>query len=78
MRADGKVLFDHDADGIRTGTGWIGADDGILVRDLDANGMIDIRPRAFGIDTLKHDGKNAVDGFEALADLDTKPTAADR
>ena len=81
LRADGKVLFDHDADGIRTGTGWIGADDGILVRDLDADGLIGSGRELFGIDTLKHDGSNAVDGFDALADLDTNAdgqlTAAD-
>ena len=25
-RADGPILFDHDADTIRTGTGWLGSD----------------------------------------------------
>ncbi|WP_272947420.1 calcium-binding protein, partial [Variovorax sp. JS1663] len=70
-RADGSVLFDHNADGIRTGTGWIGADDGILVRDLNANGSIDSGRELFGIDTLKSDGSNAVNGFDALGDLDS-------
>jgi hypothetical protein len=51
-RADGSVLFDHNADTIRTGTGWIGADDGILVRDLNGNGSIDSGRELFGIDTL--------------------------
>ncbi|KWT82821.1 hypothetical protein WDL1CHR_06296 [Variovorax sp. WDL1] len=59
-RADGSILFDHNADTIRTGTGWIGSDDGILVRDLDANGTIDSGRELFGIDTLKSDGKNAL------------------
>ena len=70
-RADGSVLFDHNADGIATGTGWLGSDDGILVRDLDGNGIIDTGRELFGADTLKSDGKNAANGFEALADLDT-------
>jgi hypothetical protein len=28
------VLFDHDADGVKTGTGWVAAGDGLVVRDL--------------------------------------------
>ena len=32
------VLFDHNADGIRTGTGWVTGDDGWLV--LDRNGDV--------------------------------------
>ncbi|WP_162573208.1 calcium-binding protein [Variovorax sp. PBL-H6] len=70
-RADGSVLFDHNADTIRTATGWLGADDGILVRDLNANGTIDSGRELFGIDTIKSDGQNAVNGFDALADLDS-------
>ena len=61
-----SVLFDHNADTIRTGTGWIGSDDGILVRDLNANGTIDTGGELFGIDTLKSDGSHAVNGFDAL------------
>ncbi|MDR6539341.1 calcium-binding protein [Variovorax soli] len=80
-RADGSILFDHNADTIKTGTGWIGADDGILVRDLDGNGSIDSGRELFGIDTLKRDGKSAANGFDALADLDSNAdgqfTAAD-
>ena len=55
-RADGSVLFDHNADTIRTGTGWIGADDGLLVRDLNANVTVDSGRELFGIDTFKRDG----------------------
>jgi hypothetical protein len=69
-RASGSILFDHNADTIKTGTGWIGADDGLLVRDLNGNGSIDSGRELFGIDTLKADGKNALNGFDALADLD--------
>ncbi|VTU27033.1 hypothetical protein H6CHR_02715 [Variovorax sp. PBL-H6] len=70
-RADGSILFDHNADTIRTGTGWIDADDGILVRDLNVYGTIDSVRELFGIDTFKSDGKNALNGFDALADLDS-------
>jgi hypothetical protein len=69
--ANGTVLFDHDADGIRTGTGWISADDGILVRDVSGNGLIDSGRELFGVDTLKRNGQRAVNGFDALADLDS-------
>jgi hypothetical protein len=69
-RASGSILFDHNADTIKTGTGWLGADDGVLVRDLNANGTIDSGRELFGIDTLKANGKNALNGFDALADLD--------
>ncbi len=79
--ASGSILFDHDADGIRTGTGWIGSDDGILVRDLNGNGAIDSGRELFGVDTLKSNGQKAVNGFDALRDLDSNAdgnfTAAD-
>ena len=28
------ILFDHNADGVKTGTGWVKGDDALLVRDL--------------------------------------------
>lgn len=69
-RASGQVLFDHDGDGIRTGTGWIGRDDGILVRDLNGDGLISTGLELFGDNTLKRNGQRAAHGFEVLADLD--------
>ncbi|RSZ31622.1 calcium-binding protein, partial [Variovorax beijingensis] len=69
--ADGSVLFDHDADGVKTGTGWIGSDDGILVRDLDGNGLIQTGRELFGVDTVKQNGEKAANAFDALADLDS-------
>jgi hypothetical protein len=35
------VLFDHNADGIRTGTGWIAPDDAWLVLNRNGNGVVD-------------------------------------
>ncbi|MEY8702358.1 hypothetical protein AB4F11_04980, partial [Francisella philomiragia] len=69
--ADGSVLFDHDADGRATGTGWATADDGLLVRDIDGSGTIDTGRELFGDNTIKADGTKAKDGFDALSDLDS-------
>lgn len=38
--ASGITIFDHNADGIKTGTGWARPDDGFLVRDLNGNGLL--------------------------------------
>ncbi|WP_281272934.1 calcium-binding protein, partial [Hydrogenophaga borbori] len=69
--AGGNVLFDHNADGIKTGTGWARPDDGFLVRDLNGNGLIDSGRELFGVDTVKSNGQMATQGFDALGDLDT-------
>lgn len=71
------TLFDHGADGIKTGTGWLKGDDAWLVRDIDGNGTIDTGRELFGVDTLIEttttvDGaqynvtRTASTGFEAL------------
>jgi hypothetical protein len=65
------VLFDHDGDGIRTGTGWVKSDDGLLVLDRNGNGQIDGGSELFGSDTVKADGQKAVSGLDALVDLDS-------
>ena len=63
-------LFDHNHDGIRTATGWVSADDGLLVRDLNGNGKIDNGGELFGDNTLLKNGNTAAHGYAALADLD--------
>ncbi|MCL6417526.1 hypothetical protein MIB92_17835, partial [Aestuariirhabdus sp. Z084] len=68
--ADGTVLFDHTADGVKQATGWLAPDDGFLVLDRNGNGTIDDGTELFGDSTPLADGTNAVDGFEALAELD--------
>ncbi|API86698.1 calcium-binding protein [Francisella uliginis] len=65
------VLFDHENKQVREGTGWISADDGLLVRDLDGDGDIESGRELFGDNTIKADGSKAVHGFEALAELDS-------
>ncbi|MDR3055827.1 MAG: hypothetical protein LBU53_10590, partial [Zoogloeaceae bacterium] len=65
------VLFDHNANGIKTGTGWLKPDDGFLVLDRNGNGKIDSGRELFGVDTVKSNGQKATDGLDALADLDS-------
>jgi Ca2+-binding RTX toxin-like protein len=66
----GSVTFDHNADGVRTGTAWVGRDDGLLVWDRDGNGTIDSGRELFGNNTLLANGQTAADGWAALRDLD--------
>jgi Ca2+-binding RTX toxin-like protein len=62
--------FDHGSDGFAEQTGWVGKDDGLLVRDLNANSKIDNGTELFGSETLLRSGAKAANGFEALRDLD--------
>jgi hypothetical protein len=68
------VLFDHNADGLKTATGWLKGDDAWLVRDLNGNGTIDSGLELFGVDTdITVNGvtRKATTGFEALSSLDS-------
>jgi Ca2+-binding RTX toxin-like protein len=65
------IKFDFDGDQTKTGTGWVKADDGILVLDRNGSGAIDNGAELFGVDTVLSSGIKAANGFEALADLDT-------
>ena len=69
--ANGKVVFDHNNDGVKTGTGWLRPDDGWLVLDRNNNGTIDNGGELFGVDTVESDGTKATDGFDTLSDLDS-------
>jgi hypothetical protein len=64
------ILFDHDADGTRTGTGWVAPDDALLVRDINGNGSIDSGRELFGDNTLLPNGQTATNGFTALLQHD--------
>ena len=64
------VLFDHDKDGIRTATGWVGKDDGFLVYDRNGDGVVNDGSELFGDNTLLKNGERATNGYQALADLD--------
>ncbi|MDA0911201.1 MAG: calcium-binding protein [Proteobacteria bacterium] len=65
-----KVMFDHTGDNVYYATGWVGKDDALLVRDINGNGRIDNGLELFGENTIKQNGQNATDGFDALSDLD--------
>ncbi|MCU7806252.1 MAG: hypothetical protein KZQ73_00035 [Candidatus Thiodiazotropha sp. (ex Semelilucina semeliformis)] len=69
------VRFDHNNDGIKTATGWVKPDDGLLVRDINGNGSIDSGRELFGDNTLLNNGELAQDGFMALSDLDANGDA---
>ncbi|MBI5556778.1 MAG: hypothetical protein HY885_04010, partial [Deltaproteobacteria bacterium] len=49
------AYFDHAGDGFAEQTGWVGADDGLLVYDRNANGTIDTGAELFGDNTLLAD-----------------------
>lgn len=70
ITSDKQVLFDHDGDGVRNGTGWVKSDDGLLVLDRNGNGTIDNGSELFGDQTMVN-GTKAKDGFSALSSEDT-------
>lgn len=63
-------FFDHNGDGFAEQTGWVGADDGLLVLDRNGNGRIDSGRELFGNHTLLVNGLEAQNGFQALGSLD--------
>jgi hypothetical protein len=63
--------FNLDAKGLSENTGWVSADDGLLVRDLNSDGQITSGRELFGNHTLLSNGQEASNGFLALKDLDT-------
>ena len=71
VSANAGIVFDFNGDGLKTGTGWVKGGDGILVRDLNGDGVINNGSELFGIDTVKSTGDKATDGFDALRDLDS-------
>lgn len=70
LLSNSNIYFDHDGNGFAEKTAWAGADDGILVHDLNGNGQIDNGGELFGNNTLLSDGTKATNGFEALKNLD--------
>ena len=81
------IHFDFDSDGVLTQTGWVGAGDGLLILDRNANDAIDNGSELFGdytpitrsSTTTNADGSvtttstttYAPNGFAALASLDS-------
>ena len=75
LSLDASIHFDHAGDGFAERTGWVGADDGLLVRDLNGDGLIKSGKELFGSETLLQSGSTALNGFAALAELDTNHDA---
>ncbi|EPJ50948.1 MAG: hypothetical protein OFPI_18720 [Osedax symbiont Rs2] len=71
LSVDNGILFDIDADGIVDNTGWVGKNDGLLVHDLNGDGLINDAGELFGEHSLLADGTKAKDGYAALAALDS-------
>ncbi len=67
----GGTVFDLDANGQLERAAWVAGGDGLLVRDLDGNGLIDNGAELFGSGTTLANGQKALDGFAALAGLDS-------
>lgn len=65
------VNFDLNNDGVKEKTGWIAADDGLLVMDRDDNGTIDNGGELFGDQTPLKNGSIAATGYQALDELDS-------
>ncbi|GMX60861.1 hypothetical protein Elgi_08190 [Paenibacillus elgii] len=65
-----RVFFDHDGDGKSSLTGWVGPDDGLLVRDLNGDGVINNGTELFGEYALMKDGSRSQNGYAALSELD--------
>ncbi len=68
---DKGVFFDYGGDGFAEQTGWVGKNDGLLVRDINGNGTIDTGAELFGSDTKLTNGQKATNGFEALKEFDS-------
>ncbi len=64
------IYFDHDRNGFAERTGWVSPGDGLLVRDLNGNGLIDDGSELFGNHTDLEPGRRAANGFAALRSLD--------
>ena len=71
VRQSKTLHFDLDNNGFAEQTGWVGADDGLLVHDLNGNGVIDSGTELFGNNTVLTNGQKAANGFEAIAELDS-------
>jgi len=61
------VKFDMDNDGVSDRTGWVGADDGMLVLDRNANGVIDGQAEI----SFADDAAGAISDLEGLRAFDT-------
>ncbi|QDQ26991.1 hypothetical protein FNU76_11800 [Chitinimonas arctica] len=66
----GGAYFDFDGDGFSEKTSWASPDDGLLVNDINGDGLISTGRELFGNNTLLKNGQLAANGFQALAEQD--------
>ena len=71
LSVNAGVNFDLLANGQPVQTGWVGSGDGLLVLDHNQDGSINDGSELFGTSTILADGSKAVDGYQALAQLDS-------
>ena len=81
LAAEQGVQFDLAGTGMSHQVGWVSAQDGLLVRDINQDGQINDGRELFGTATQLASGQRAGDGYNALRDLDSdhdgRLTAAD-
>jgi hypothetical protein len=81
LAASHGVHFDLAASGVAHQVGWVSSGDGLLVRDLNGDGLINDGRELFGMATQLASGDRAGDGYAALRALDSnhdgKLSAAD-
>jgi hypothetical protein len=65
------VRFDISADGSTVQTGWVAPTDGLLVFDRNADNVINDGSELFGTSTILKNGSKAIDGYQALSELDS-------
>ena len=70
IEADAFTHFDHEGDGWAELSSWANEDDGTLVWDKNADGIINDGSELFGNNTDLDNGNKAEHGFAALVDLD--------
>jgi len=71
LAASEGVRFDVNATGTTEQVGWAAATDGLLVRDLNSDGLVNDGRELFGGGTQLASGQRAGNGYAALADLDS-------
>lgn len=65
LNGEGSVYWDHDNNGFREASAWIGEGTGLLCVDNNENGAIDSQSELFGTQI------GAANGFSTLADYDS-------
>jgi len=68
---DHGVMFDHDNNGFQEWSAWVDPNDGMLVADLNNNGIIENGTELLGNHTVLPNGSTAYDGYYALAAYDS-------